>query len=102
MPHCTNCGANRLSENQKYCHACGNELVSKSSFEKCMQLTIDELPLTTWQKEKIKKETVLKTVKDFLSISDIGDELRKPHGFGKKKAETIINKVNKLIEEFLA
>ncbi len=102
LPHCTNCGANRLSENQKYCHACGNELVSKSSFEKCMQLTIDELPLTTWQKEKIKKETVLKTVKDFLSISDIGDELRKPHGFGKKKAETIINKVNKLIEEFLA
>jgi hypothetical protein len=102
LPQCTNCGANRLSENQKFCHACGSELISKSSFEKCMQLTIDELPLTEWQKEKIKKETALKTVKDFLSISDIGDELRKPYGFGKKKAEKIIDKVNKLIEEFLA
>lgn len=102
LPPCTNCGANRLSENQKFCHACGYELVSKSSFEKCMQLTIDELPLTEWQKNKIKEETALKTVKDFISISDIGDELRKPRGFGKKKAETIINKVNILIEEFLA
>lgn len=102
LPPCSHCGANRLSENQKFCHACGNELVSKSSFEKCMQLTIDELPLTEWQKDKIKKETSLKTVKDFLAISDIGDELRKPHGIGRKKAETIVNKVNKLIEEFLA
>lgn len=102
LPQCANCGASRLSENQRFCHACGNELISKSSFEKCMQLTIDELPLTEWQKDKIKRETDLKTVKDFLSISDLGDELRKPHGFGKKKAEKIIDKVNKLIEEFLA
>lgn len=102
LPPCANCGANRLSENQKFCHACGNELISKSSFEKCMRLTIDELPLTEWQKEKIKKDTELKTVEDFVSISDIGDELRKPHGIGKKKADKIIKKVNKLIEEFLA
>lgn len=102
LPQCTNCGANRLSENQKFCHACGHELVSKSSFEKCMQLTIDELPLTEWQKVRIKKDTKLKTVKDFISISDIGDELSKPHGIGKKRAEKIVNKVNKLIEEFLA
>lgn len=102
LPPCTNCGANRLSENQKFCHSCGYELVSKSSFEKCMQLTIDELPLTEWQKNKIKEETSLKTVKDFISISNIGDELRKPHGFGKIRAEKIINKVNILIEEFLA
>jgi hypothetical protein len=102
LPSCSNCGANRLSENQKYCHSCGNELISKSTFEKCLQLTIDELPFTEWQKVKIKKETTLKTVKDFLARTDIGDELQKPHGFGPKKAENIVNKVNKLIEEFLA
>lgn len=102
LPPCTNCGAIRLSENQKYCHACGYELVSKSSFEKCMELTIDDLPLTEWQKSKIKEETVLRTVKDFFSISDVADELRKPHGFGKKKVEKIINKINIHIEEFLA
>lgn len=102
LPSCTNCGANRLSENQKFCHACGKELVSKSSFEKCMQLTIDELPLTEWQKEKIKRETSLKTVKDFVSRVDIGDELIKPYGFGKKRAEKISNTINKFIEEFLA
>ncbi len=67
-----------------------------------MQLTIDKLPLTEWQKTKIMEETDLKTVKDFLSIPDIGSELRKPHGIGQKRAETIINKVYKLIEEFLA
>ena len=101
LPPCTNCGENRLSENQKYCHACGHELVSKSSFERCMQLTIDELPLTEWQKNKIKEETALKTVKDFVSILDIGDELTKPHGFGKKKAQKISEKVKVFIEEFL-
>ncbi|HOV26409.1 MAG TPA: hypothetical protein PK566_08640 [Pseudobacteroides sp.] len=102
LPPCTHCGASRLSENQKFCHICGNELISRSSFEKCMQLTIDKLPLTEWQKTKIMEETDLKTVKDFLSIPDIGSELRKPHGIGQKRAETIINKVYKLIEEFLA
>ncbi|HML87752.1 MAG TPA: hypothetical protein PKA28_04820 [Methylomusa anaerophila] len=67
-----------------------------------MQLTIDELPLTKWQKEKIKRETSLKTVKDFISRIDIGDELIKPFGFGKKRAEKISNTINKFIEEFLA
>lgn len=102
LPPCSNCGANRLSENQKFCHSCGSQLISKSSFEECMQLTISELPLTTWQKEKIIKETELKTVKDFLAMADIVDELIKPHGFGKKKANKIIKKVNQTIEEFLA
>lgn len=102
LPACSNCGAIRLSENQRFCHSCGTQLISKSSFEQCMQLTIDQIPLTEWQKEKIKKETSLKTVKDFISNSNIGDELRKPHGFGEKKAEKIVKIVNKLIEEFLA
>lgn len=102
LPSCSKCGAPRLTENQKFCHVCGAELISKSSFEKCMKLTIDDLPITQWQKDKIKSETDLKTIRDFLSVSDIGDELRKPHGIGRKRAEKIIDIVNNLIEEFLA
>lgn len=102
LPSCFKCGAHRLSENQKFCHNCGSELVSKSTFEECMRLTIDQLPLTEWQKNKILEETDLRTVKDFLASANISEELTKPNGFGVKKAGKIINTVNILIEEFLA
>lgn len=102
LPACFNCGAQRLSENQKFCHNCGSELVSKSTFEECMELTIEELPITSWQKQKILTETSLRTIKDFLAISNISEELTKPSGFGIKKAEKILDTVNILIEEFLA
>lgn len=67
-----------------------------------MRLTIDQLPLTEWQKNKILEETDLRTVKDFLASANISEELTKPNGFGVKKAGKIINTVNILIEEFLA
>jgi len=102
LPPCNNCAAQRLTEEQKYCHNCGKELIEHSAFEKCMQLTIDELPVSDWQKKKIKDETELKTVKDFLTMPDPGTELRKPHGIGTVKSEQIYNKVKKLVEEFLS
>lgn len=101
LPNCTSCGAIRLSENQKFCHACGMELVIKSTFEQCMEIDVIDLPLTDWQKNKIITETSIKKVKDFVNSSNIGEELQKPIGIGKKKAETIANKVNRWIEEFL-
>ena len=102
LPQCTKCGSSRLSENQKFCHNCGHELASRSSFKECMKLTIDKLPLTHWQKERIKSETSLRTVQDFVAIQDIGAELQKPYGIGKKRAEKIDNAVKIIIEEFLA
>lgn len=101
LPNCAHCGSERISEHQKYCHVCGYELVTKSSFERCMELSIDDLPLTTWQKERLKKETSIRTVKDFYASSDIGGELRKPKGIGPVRADNIVKRVEKHIEEFL-
>ena len=42
-----------------------------------------------------------KAIQDFVARSDIGDELQKSHGIGKKRAESIDNTVKKIIEEFL-
>lgn len=101
LPNCTVCGAERISENQKFCHSCGSELVTKSTFEECMGISVEELPLTDWQKNKIINETNIRTIEDFVKSANINDELRKPYGIGEKKALKIVNVVNKLIEEFL-
>ena len=102
LPPCSNCGAQRLTEEQKFCHNCGKELIGHSAFKKCMKLTIDDLPISDWQKRKIKGESKLKIVSDFLTMSDPGTELRRPHGIGRVKSEQIYNKVKKLVEEFLS
>lgn len=102
LPPCSNCGAPRLTEEQKFCHNCGHELVDKSAFEECMKLTVDDLPISDWQKKKIKEESNLKTVSDFLTMPDPGTELRKPHGIGPVRSEQIFNKVQQLVEEFLS
>ncbi len=102
LPPCSNCGAPRLTEEQKFCHSCGHELVDKSAFEECMKLTVDDLPISDWQKRKIKEESNLKTVSDFLTMPDPGTELRKPHGIGPVRSEQIFNKVQQLVEEFLS
>jgi hypothetical protein len=102
LPPCNNCGAQRLTEEQKYCHNCGYELIGNSAFESCMEITIDELPISDWQKRKVKEETNLKVVGDFLTMPDPGTELRKPYGIGPVRSVQIFNKVQQLVEEFLS
>lgn len=102
LPPCSKCGAVRLTQEQKFCHNCGSELVGQSAFEKCMSITIDELPLSNWQREKIKRETNLKTVKDFLSLPDPATELRKAYQIGKVRSAKIFGIVKSHVEEFLA
>jgi hypothetical protein len=102
LPPCNNCGAQRLTEEQKYCHNCGNELIGHSAFESCMKITIDQLPISDWQKRKVKEETSLKVVGDFLTMPDPGTELRKPFGIGPVRSAQIFNKVQQLVEEFLS
>ena len=102
LPPCNHCGAQRLTEEQKYCHNCGYELIGHSAFESCMKITIDQLPISDWQKRKVKEETNLKVVGDFLTMPDPGTELRKPFGIGPVRSEQIFDKVQQLVEEFLS
>jgi hypothetical protein len=39
LPPCSHCGTLRLSEDQKFCHHCGHQLVEKSRFEECMKIS---------------------------------------------------------------
>ncbi len=103
LPPCQSCRAERLTEQQKFCHNCGKELVRQSTFDSCMEIKISELPfLTKLQKQRINKQTELRTIGDFLLISDPATELRKADQIGSVYAEKIYNKVMGRIEEFLS
>jgi hypothetical protein len=99
-PPCTHCKATRLSEHQKFCHNCGRELVEESNFKACMEITIDQLPIPSLQKERIKQEG-LQTVGDILSISDPARALQKAKHIGRKRAENIYKKAKAAVDEFL-
>lgn len=100
LPVCQVCGTPRLTEEQKFCHNCGNQLVNKSAFEHCLNMKIDELPLTPWQAENI-NGIQIQTIGDFLSLSNPGGELRKIKGVGKIRSEKIANKIQGAVKEML-
>ena len=102
LPLCQVCNTQRITELQKFCHNCGSPLVEQSTFENCMEIKIEELPLTQWQKDKINKETKISKVKDFFTLQDPGSELRKARGIGKVKSKNIHDIVLQEVEEFLS
>ncbi|MDM8568443.1 hypothetical protein QUF50_02800 [Thiotrichales bacterium HSG1] len=103
LPSCQYCDAERLTEQQKFCHNCGKELVRQSTFDSCMKIKINELPfLTKLQKRRINEYTKLRIIDDFLSSTNIASELRKIPQIGPKRAEQISSKMKKMIEEFLS
>lgn len=101
LPACLNCGTARLTEEQKFCHNCGRPLVGKSSFDYFITITIDMLPLTEWQKQKILNETEFKTVGDVLQSQNPAADLRKAKGIGKVKSSNIYNMIQGLVDELL-
>lgn len=100
LPPCQVCNTPRLTEEQKFCHNCGSQLVNKSSFEHCLNIHIDHLPLTPWQKDQIKNIQIT-TIGDFLALTNPGGELRKIKGIGPKKSEKITNTIQGTVKEIL-
>jgi hypothetical protein len=100
LPPCQKCNAKRLTEDQKFCHNCGSQLINKSSFEECMQMKVQELPLTDWQKDKLSTIRI-NSIGDFLSLPNPGGELRKARGIGKIKSEKISTVIQEQIAEIL-
>jgi len=100
IPSCQICNTPRLTEEQKFCHNCGSQLVNKSSFEHCLNMNINELPLTDWQKGQI-KALQIQTIGDFLSLSNPGGELRKRKGIGKVRSEKITVTIQETVKEML-
>lgn len=101
LPPCQSCKVPRLNVEQRFCHNCGKELINQSAFEQCMKISVDMLPITSWQKKKV-KENKLNTVGDFMALQDPGTELRKIHQVGQKRSQRIYYEVLKTVDEFLA
>ncbi|MCU0286950.1 MAG: zinc ribbon domain-containing protein, partial [Acidobacteria bacterium] len=102
LPPCQKCGAFRFSEEQKFCHKCGQTLLDKSRFEACMKIPIDNVPLPRWIKEGLKADTDIRTLEDILSHSDPGSELQKIGYIGPKRSEKINKIIKEYVEEYLA
>lgn len=100
LPVCQVCNAPRLTEEQKFCHNCGSQLVNKSAFEHCLAMNIINLPLTEWQKGKI-VGIKIQTIGDFLSLSNPGGELRKIRGIGKVKSAKIADLIQDAVKDLL-
>ncbi|MBA0172637.1 ORC-CDC6 family AAA ATPase [Pectobacterium versatile] len=103
LPPCGNCNASRLTENQKYCHQCGSQLIAESAYNQCMSIPLSKIPhLTVWQTNKLAELDNLKTIGDVLSLQDPGSELRKISRIGPVKANKIITKILFHVEEYLS
>ncbi|MDX7954000.1 hypothetical protein P7D22_22910 [Lichenihabitans sp. Uapishka_5] len=70
LPHCQNCGAERVSENAKFCHSCGSQLKTASLYDELTRQDIAILPLSKTMLSRIKTHSKLRTVKDILMDSD--------------------------------
>jgi len=101
FPPCTNCQTPRIAEEQLYCHNCGEELTKLSIFNACLSVPVDDLPITEWQKSKM-KENGFNSIEDFITKKDKASSLREIYGIGKVKAEKISSAVDFFIEEFLS
>lgn len=100
LPECSNCGASRIADGQKFCHICGKELVDSSIFKECMTKKLSELPFTAFQ-HRVIKISKFKTIEDVLISDNAIEELRKVKRVGPKYAEKIVNKINSWTNEFL-
>lgn len=102
LPVCSKCGTARLTEDQKFCHSCGNPLIGQSAFEACLTIPISNLPITNWLKDKISNETSFNTIEDFFLSQSPSSELKKARGIGNARSKNIMNTVNSILDEFLS
>lgn len=104
LPACTVCHAQRIHDNQKFCHNCANQLVDASTFNLCLDTKLDIVPgLTKWQKKKISESLPsLKTIRDYLAKQDPAAELLLINGIGDKRATRIVDVLESFVDDFLS
>ncbi|EKR5135219.1 zinc ribbon domain-containing protein [Escherichia coli] len=104
LPECQFCHTSRISDNQKFCHQCGNQLVDASTFNLCLDTKLDTVPgLTKWQKAKINESLpTLKTIRDYLAKQDPAADFLAIKGIGDKRATRIIDVLESFVNDFLS
>lgn len=103
LPPCPSCGAVRLNESQRFCHQCGHPLPVASSFEKCMELPLEEVPgISAALIRRIHEDTPLRTIKHVYASQDPSGDLQRAKYVGKVRAKATIQKISILVDEFLS
>lgn len=104
LPECKFCQTPRISDNQKFCHQCGNQLVDASTFNLCLDTKLDTVPgLTKWQKAKINESLpTLKTIRDYLAKQDPAADFLAIKGIGDKRATRIVDVLESFVDDFLS
>jgi energy-coupling factor transporter ATP-binding protein EcfA2 len=75
LPPCPKCGTPRLSEDQKFCMNCGNELRSASLYGELLRAPVALLPIPERKKEALRASQI-ETIQQILS--DESQRFRKP------------------------
>lgn len=104
LPPCRVCSARRENESQKFCSNCGAQLLTVSTFEVCLNMTVENVPgLTVWQIEKIKSELPkLQTIRDYLAMQDPASELMTIYGVGRRRSAKIADVLASFVDDFLS
>jgi hypothetical protein len=103
LPPCAKCNTARISESQSFCHHCGAELLTASTFKNYLSFPLVDVPgLTEWQRQKIPMFTGLKTIGDLLAYQDPGSELRKIPWVGHTRAKNMIELVHAHVDDFFS
>lgn len=104
LPQCANCKERRLSDNQRFCHACGHQLVDASAFHQCLDALIDEVPgLTDWQRGQIREHLpFFRTIRDYLAKQDPAADLLSVSGFGRRRTARIVDVLNSFVDDYLS
>ena len=75
LPPCPQCGANRLTEDQKFCMTCGQELHAASVYHDLLDASVDRLPLPQRKVAALKQQGFTK-IRELLA--DETQSFRKP------------------------
>jgi hypothetical protein len=104
LPKCGACQTRRLTDSQLFCHNCGRQLVDASTFTKCLDKPIVEVPgLTAWQREQIATHLPsLRTIRDFLAKQDPAADLLSVRGFGTRRTARIVDVLNSFVDDYLS
>lgn len=104
LPKCAACGTRRLTDNQRFCHNCANQLVDASIFNACLGMNIAEVPgLTSWQRDQLSTHLPhFRTIRDYLAKQDPAAELLTVSGFGKMRTAKIIDVLNSFVDDYLS
>ncbi|MBB5047568.1 energy-coupling factor transporter ATP-binding protein EcfA2 [Rhodopseudomonas rhenobacensis] len=97
LPHCQSCGAERASENARFCQNCGSQLKTSSLYDELVNKDISVLPLSNRLVKRIKAESTIRTVKDILMDVD-RSRIRSVKYIGPVRTEQIVT----YAEEYIA